>query len=142
MSREERLQAIATFPEHLRLALAAAANRAVPSGEWSPTEVVRHLIAVEDEVHLHRLGQIAVEDDPRWQWTEPGLATGFDGAGLAEVLEAFAALRASTVQLVQALDDNGWARHGMHATYGRLDVEGLLLLASNHDAEHLGALRG
>ena len=140
MSREERFEVFATFPERLRQAAVAAADWPVPPGEWSPTEVVRHLIAVEDEVHLYRLRQIAVEDDPHWLWTEPGLAAGFDGAGLAEVLDAFAASRAATVQLVRALDDDGWSRHGTHSTYGRLDVEGLLRLASDHDAEHLDGL--
>ena len=142
MSRHERLEAFATFPERLRGAALAAAARPTQPGEWGPPEVVRHLIAVEDEVHLRRLREIAVEDDPQWQWTEPGLAAGFDVVVLAEILEAFAVARATTVRLVRALDDNGWARHGTHATYGPLDVEGLLRLASDHDAEHLRGLAG
>ena len=140
MSREERLEAFASFPERLREAALAAASRTMPPGEWGATEVVRHLIAVEDEVHVFRLRQVTEEDDPHWSWTEPGLATGFDGVALTDVLDAFAAARAATVQLYLALDDDGWARHGTHATYGRLDVDGLLRLASDHDAEHLGGL--
>jgi DinB superfamily len=142
VSRTERLEAFATFPARLREAARAVGDRPVPPGEWTPTEVVLHLIAVEDEVHQFRLRQIAVEDDPQWQWTEPGLAAGFDAASMAEILGAFEAARASTVGLVRALTEDGWARHGTHATYGRLDVEGLLGLASDHDTEHLEALSG
>lgn len=140
MSRDERFDAFATFPGRLSEAAPAVAGRPTPPGEWGPIEVVPHLIATEAEVHLRRLRQIVVEDDPHWTWTEPGLSPGFDGADLAEVLEAFAGARATTVRLVRALDDDGWARHGTHATYGRLDVDGLLRLASDHDAEHLHSL--
>jgi hypothetical protein len=112
-----------------------------PPGEWGPSEVARHLIAVEDEVHVRRLRQVATEQDPHWTWTEPGLADGFEGDSLDEIIEAFAAARAATAGMFRALDDDRWARHGTHATYGRLDVDGLLRLASDHDAEHLESLR-
>ena len=141
-TREAQLEAFASFPARLRDAAMAAATRPTPPSEWGPTEVVRHLIAVEAEVHQFRLNQVAAVDDPHWNWTEPGLAAEFDGAPLSEVLEAFEAARAATVRIVRALDDDGWARFGTHATYGRLDVEGLLKLASDHDAEHVEALRG
>jgi hypothetical protein len=139
MSRAESLDIFATFPGRLRVATLAAVAPIAPA-EWSAIEVIRHLIAVEGQVHLSRLRQIAAEDDPHWPWTEPGLAPGFDGAELSEVLETFAAARAATVELVLALDDDGWTRHGTHATYGRLDVDGLLRVASDHDGEHLRGL--
>jgi hypothetical protein len=141
MSRAERLATFATFPGRLREAALAAADRSTPPGEWGPSEVARHLIAVEDEVHATRLRAVATQDDPHWTWTEPGLAAGFEDAGLHEILEAFAAARAATVERLRALDHDGWARHGTHATYGRLDVAGLLQLACDHDVEHLDGLR-
>ena len=140
MKRAERLAAFAAFPERLAAAALAAATGRRPPGEWTAIEVVRHLIAVEDEVHVRRLRQVAETDDPHWSWTEPGLADGFDGADLGAVLEAFAGARAATLRRYLALDDAGWARHGTHATYGRLDVDGLLGLAVDHDAEHLRGL--
>jgi hypothetical protein len=57
------------------------------------------------------------------------------------IVAAFAAARAATVATVRALDDAGWARFGTHATYGVLDVEGLLARAIDHDHEHLAALK-
>ena len=114
--------------------------RPFPEGEWGPIEIVRHLIAVEQEVHRARLTQLAKQEDPHWNWTEPGLAPGFDDASLLEVLTVFARRRAKTVATVRALDEAGWERYGTHETYGRLDVAGLLRLAIDHDAEHLASV--
>jgi len=139
MSRDELVETFAGFPVRLAAVATARAaeSRLVPDGGWGPSETVRHLIAVEDGVWRSRLARVAAEDDPHWTWTEPGLAPGFDEASLQEILAAFAASRAATVATIRALDDAGWARFGTHATYGRLDVAGLLAIANDHDSDHL-----
>jgi hypothetical protein len=142
LSRDELVDTFAAFPA--RLAAAAKARvaewRPFPEGDWGPIETVRHLIAVEQEVHRARLAQVATEEAPHWTWTEPGLAPGFDDASLLEVLTVFARRRAKTVATVRALDEAGWQRYGTHDTYGRLDVAGLLGLAIDHDREHLASV--
>jgi hypothetical protein len=140
MSRDELVETFAGFPGTLAVAARAAADRPVVDGEWGPAEVVRHLIAVEDEVWQSRLAHLAAEDRPHWTWTEPGLAPGFDGAQLDQVLAVFAAARGETAATVRVLDDPGWARIGTHDTYGILDIEALLRIAVDHDAEHLASL--
>jgi hypothetical protein len=142
MNREELVTAFAGFAARLAEAArgAEAAGQPVPPGEWGPSEVVRHLIAVEDEVWQSRFALVAAVDDPHWPWTEPGLAPGFDGQPLDVALAAFAAARATTAASVRALDDAGWARSGTHATYGILDVAGLLRIAVDHDESHLEGL--
>jgi hypothetical protein len=140
VSREALIEVFAEFPDRLAVAAHSAAGRPVSEGEWGPAEVVRHLIAVEAAVWQSRLARVAAEDDPHWAWTEPGLAAGFDDASLDEVLAVFAASRAETVAEIRALDDAGWSRSGTHATYGRLDIEGLLRIALDHDASHLDGL--
>ncbi|MFI5200677.1 MAG: DinB family protein [Candidatus Limnocylindrales bacterium] len=139
MTRAELVETFAGFPARLGTAAQARAAewRPIPAGEWGPNEAVRHLIAVEDAVWQTRLAMVAAENDPPWTWTEPGLAPGFDDASLQEILAAFAAARAVTLAAIRALDDAGWARVGTHATYGRLDVAGLLGIAIHHDADHL-----
>ena len=142
MSHDELVEAFAAFPA--RLAAAAKARtaewRPFPEGDWGPIDTVRHLIAVEQEVHRARLSQLARQEAPHWTWTEPGPAPGFDDASLLEVLTVFARRRAKTVATVRALDEAGWERYGTHETYGRLDVAGLLRLAIAHDKEHLSSL--
>ena len=140
MNRVGLVATFADFPERIGAAARAASDRPAAPGEWGAAEIVRHLIAVEDEVWQARLASAAVEDVPHWSWTEPGLAPGFDGLPIEAVVEAFVMARATTVATVRALDEAGWARFGTHATYGRLDVEGLLARAIDHDDEHLAGL--
>jgi DinB superfamily len=137
--RARLLDRFADFPAQLRAA-GGAADRTPPDGEWSSEQVVRHLIAVEMRVHQARLLDVAVHDAPAWSWTEPGPWDGEPDLDLDGVLTRFAELRAATVARIRALDDDGWRRTGEHATYGMLDVAGLLRLATDHDAEHLRSL--
>jgi hypothetical protein len=102
--------------------------------------VVRHLIAVEGVVWVARLTSIRDENEPRWSWTEPGPEPGLEDTALDDLLGRFGDARARTVALLDSFDEATWNRTGLHATYGRLDVEALLRIATEHDAEHLGAL--
>jgi hypothetical protein len=137
------LDAFASFPPRLAMAAREVYGRHVPEGQWGPLEVIRHLIAVEDEVWQTRFRALGVGDHhPRWSWTEPGLAPGYEAIPMHEAVAAFAAARARTAGMIEAFDEKRWAGYGIHATYGRLDVEGLLRLANDHDQEHLDWLRG
>ena len=131
---------LATFPDRLASAARAAPQRRPSPTEWSPSEIVRHLIAVEEEVWHRRLGQLETEDHPRWRWVEPGQWLGAPGADLDEVLAAHAAVRASTLAILDALGPDGWTRTGTHDTFGVLDVAGLMTVAADHDDEHLASL--
>ena len=109
-------------------------------GEWTPSDVIRHLIAVELEVWHPRLAQLEAEDHPHWPWVEPGPWTGEPDGSLDRLLDIHAAARAATVRSLAALDDAGWAKTGTHATFGELDAAGLIVRAVDHDEEHLGSL--
>jgi DinB family protein len=122
-----------------RLARAAARARPV-AGEWSAAENVRHLIAVEDHVWHARLEQLAREPDPHWPWIEPPPASFPGDDSLDTVLARFASGRAETVARLDGLDDAGWAHTGTHATFGVLDVTGLMTKAIDHDEEHIASL--
>ena len=135
--RAELIERFASFPARLADAARAAKDRPVPAGEWTPAQVVRHLMAVEGEVWLARLSSLAAGGEPHWSRAEPGPLPGFEDASLDDVLGLFGRLRASTVDFLGMFDDAAWARTGLHATFGRLDVAGLLRLAIDHDEEHL-----
>jgi hypothetical protein len=133
--------AYANVPHRLASAARSAAGP-VPAGEWTPADIVRHLIAVEAEVWQPRLRQVAAETHPQWTWVEPDRWLDEPDATLDELLVRFAAGRAETVAHLDALDEAGWARSGTHATYGALDVAGLVRKALEHDEEHLASLGG
>jgi hypothetical protein len=139
-NKDALFEAFRDFPPRFAEAAMAAEGRTVPTGEWGPREVARHLIAVEREVWWVRFASIAEEHEPQWAWTEPGLEPGLDGVPLGEILERFTAVRARSVAILDGFDEAAWVRTGVHATYGRLDVTGLLGIVTNHDAEHLESL--
>jgi DinB superfamily len=130
----------AVYPDRLAEAAEGAQTRPVPDGEWGPSEVVRHLIAVEREVWWARFASLATEGEPQWSWMEPGLEPGLEGAPLAEILARFADARGHSVAILDGFDAPAWARTGVHATFGRLDALGLLRIVTGHDAEHLRGL--
>ena len=138
--REHLIASVAGVPARLAAAARAASPDPPAPGEWTPSDVVRHLIAVELEVWHSRLAQLAAEEQPRWPWVEPGPWAGEPGASLDRLLEIHAAARGSTVRSLRALDDASWARSGTHETFGELDAAGLMILAVDHDEEHLGGL--
>ena len=124
--------------------LAAAASGADPAspapGEWTPADIVRHLIAVEREVWHPRLAQLAAENHPFWSWAEPDRWIGEPDASLDELLATHRRDRSVTVGTLSALDPAGWARTGTHATYGVLNVAELMAKAVDHDDEHIRSL--
>lgn len=123
--------------------VADAARHAAESGpgEWTPREVVCHLVAVEAEAWHKRLDLLWDRDgEPAWPWTEPGPWDGPGSETLEGALEAFEIRRAATLDRLSRLDAAGWRRTGVHGTYGRMDVAALLQLALDHDREHLASL--
>jgi hypothetical protein len=140
--RDDLLDALAAFPDRVASAARAAATGPVAPGEWTPEQVVRHLVAVESDVHQARLRDLATVAEPRWTWTEPGPWSGEPDLDLDGVLRRLAERRGETLAVVGALDETGWARTGQHATFGTLDVAGVLRNAVDHDEEHLRGLGG
>ena len=145
MERAELLRRLASAPDRIALAARgrAASDDAAggpPPGEWTVREAVAHLVSVEIVVWQARLDSLDAGGTPAWTWTEPGPASDPEAATLEGALGLFAVLRAGTVARVADLDEAGWARAGIHATYGRLDVAGLLGVVVDHDEEHLAGL--
>lgn len=141
-SRHAKVADLAGYPARLDVAVVAARHRPVPDGTWSPSEVVRHLIAVETDVHQARLDDLTQAGTPAWQWEEPPPWPGEPDLTLRELLDRFATLRASTIRTVERLDAAGWERSGVHAILGVLDVTRLLANAVDHDRAHLEDLAG
>ena len=140
IDRDALLAALAAFPDRLAADARAAAARPTPPGEWTPEQVVRHLVAVEVDVHQARLADLEAHDDPRWDWAEPGPWPDQLDLGLDGVLERFGDLRHATLAVVAVLDEDGWARTGTHTQLGVFDVAVLLDNARVHDEEHLAGL--
>jgi hypothetical protein len=140
VNRDEMVETFAAFPGRFATAARVAEARVFPNGEWGPSEVGRHLIAVERKVWWTRFASIVEEDEPHWSWMEPGLEPRMENATLEEVLARHAEVRARSISILDGFDEAAWARTGVHATFGRLDAAGLLGIVTDHDAEHLAGL--
>jgi hypothetical protein len=131
---------LVVVPDRLSVAAVAAAGRPAPVGEWSPAEIVRHLIAVEEVVWHSRLRQLATADRPTWPWLEPEPWHGQPDATLDDLLATFAGLRAESVAILDGFNEAIWARSGIHATWGEVGVVELMNRAADHDDEHIASL--
>jgi DinB superfamily len=138
MTPEQRSlrDALAAVPDRLASAIPVASP--APAGEWTPREVLLHLLAVEEQVWQVRLRQLATEAEPHWPWFEPGLAA-FEADSWEAVHKAFTGSRRETIAMLDVLDDAGWAKSGVHERFGRLDVAALLKRAIDHDEEHIAS---
>jgi DinB family protein len=141
VDRDHLTAAVAAVPDRLAAAARAASPEPPASAEWTPSDIVRHLIAAELEVWHPRLAQLAAEDHPSWQWVETGRWVAEPGASLERLLTVYGEARSTTVARLTALDEAGWIRTGTHATFGALDAAGLMVRALDHDEEHLASLR-
>lgn len=125
-----------------RVAELAPAAAAIGGGQtsdgWSEREIVAHLVRVDREVFQVRLRDLTGPSEPQWSWVEPAAEPG--RATLATLIERFKTTREATIAHLAGLDGSGWARSGVHVTYGRLDVAGLLGIAIDHDADHIAEL--
>jgi DinB superfamily len=112
-----------------------------PDGEWSPRMVVHHLADSETNSSV-RLRQLLTEPDAQIQ--------GYDEAEFARVLHydrpieqslaVFRAVRRSSSELLERLDDDDWARAGIHSEYGAYSVERWLEIYADHGHEHAGQI--
>lgn len=118
--------------------LAALRWRPAPR-EWCVLEVIGHLIEAEQRGFAGRIRQIL---------ERPGLAlSAWDQEAVAAarrdherepsgLLDDFAALRASAIDLVSALGTSDLAKDGAHPSVGRLRVADLLHEWVHHDRNH------
>ncbi len=125
-----RLVALATsIPDDL------LRRRPLP-GEWSPWEVLHHLLDTERLVFPPRIrafldGATIIQnvDQHDVQWDSTRTA--------AHIVEAFATLRVETLDLIATLTPGDLSRESEHSEYGPLTLGQMLHYYPAHDLTHL-----
>jgi len=143
-SRQTLIQSISVIPSKIAAAAKHANGKPQSTGHWSLNMEISHLAHVEVVIWQARLKQMAAEENPHWQWTEPPLESWwplFESQSLEQLLATFAARRRETVDHLRGLTDGDWKRIGTHAIFGQMDVAGLCARILEHDEEHLEELR-
>lgn len=115
----------------------ADAGKGYAPGKWSIKEVVGHICDCE-RVFAYRLLRIARGDEtplPGFDQDPWVPASKANARSMASLLLEFAAVRASTVLLVDSLDDEAWTRLGT-ASGKTISVRALAYVTAGHELHH------
>ena len=116
-----------------------------PAGddEWTPREIVHHL-ADSEMTSAIRLRRLLAEEQPviaGYDEAEWARRLHYDDRPIAPSLDALAAARATTADLLDRLTDAEWGRTGSHTESGAYDVERWLEIYAAHAHDHAAQIR-
>ncbi len=144
--RDTTLAIIAATPRVARAMLAGLPQgllRPSASGEWGPAEVIAHLLDVEGIAFRERMQRIIDEDRPLIPSIDPGgrlAAGGYERLNVGQVLDAFAARRATDVAWLRTLTPQQLERSGQHDKAGAITAGNVFHYWACHDQIHLRQL--
>ena len=136
----EKYAAGAALPAYAVFGLSPEQEQARPGpGGWSIAELVVHLLDA-DLVYAERIKRVIAEDEPallnmdETAWVE---RLGAQAMPVGEAVSLFAANRQWTARILRRLDDDAFARTGVHSVRGRVTLADLLSTVTNHVDHHL-----
>ena len=112
-------------------------------GGWTAREVVHHT-ADSEMTSAIRLRRLIAEDDPLivgYDGDEFARRLHYDGRPIGPALDAIAAARSTTAQILAGLTDRDWARTGTHSESGPYGVERWLEIYATHCHDHADQIR-
>jgi hypothetical protein len=114
-----------------------------PGGdEWTARQIAHHLADSESMAYI-RLRRLIAEDSPTIQaYDEPEWARRLHYDRPIEAsLAVLKAVRAASLQLLESLTPDEWARSGTHTESGPYSVDDWLRIYSEHSHEHAEQIR-
>ena len=111
-------------------------------GKWTLKEVLGHLID-DERIFAYRALCVARGDArplPGFEEKEYVAATDFESQPLANLIDAYRAVRAATIALFEPLTLDEWTRRGNVNGY-EASVRGLAFHVAGHELHHLRTLR-
>lgn len=110
--------------------------------EWSPIEVLCHLVESEQEIQLPRLKLIAERDNPFLSQPKepPAPSSRMCPEDVWMVAHAFARARYDTIEFLESLNSEQWARPARHYIFGPTTLLEVAHFLAQHDRLHLTQL--
>lgn len=149
MDRAELLRTYATSADEIRRLVEALTDDELdrrpvdePDG-WTARQIVHHL-ADSEMTSAIRLRRLLAEDAPEIAaYDENRFAERlhYDARPIGPSLDALAAARSTSVQLLERLREDDWARTGTHSESGRYGVEDWLRIYAAHGRDHAEQIR-
>jgi hypothetical protein len=134
------LTIIAATPDALAALCAEAGRAPEPApGEWSPADVVGHLVDAEMTVGF-RVRQTLAADEPALPGIDEKRWAALPKPPLDDLLAAFRTLRAHDLHLLRHLSADQLSRVGVHSEQGPETLEVMILKLAGHDLAHLEQL--
>lgn len=112
-------------------------------GKWSAREIVQHLADSEMNSAI-RLRKLLTEDDPQIQGYDQedyAARLRYNERPIEPALDALRGARATTAQLIEAMNDADWSRAGTHSESGRYTAEDWLRIYAAHAHNHAAQIR-
>jgi hypothetical protein len=109
---------------------------------WTARQVAHHLADSEAQAYV-RLRRLIAEDDPLIVgYDEPEWARRLHyDRPIASSVAVLAAVRAASLQLLESLTPDEWARTGTHSESGSYSVDDWLEIYSGHSHDHADQIR-
>ena len=127
--------AVSIYSTRRAASAAAALWRAAPD-DWCIADVVAHLGYCEAP-YLARLRRVVEQENPFEPALPPNESAHDLSRPLADLLEAFVALRAETVAFLARLEQRDWGRPLVHASLGPTKLRDQVQELVTHDNMHL-----
>jgi hypothetical protein len=117
-------------------------DRPGPDGGWSARQVAHHLADSEATAFV-RLRRLVAEDDPAIVgYDEPEYARRLHyDRPIGSSLAVLRAVRAASLELLEALTPDEWERAGTHSESGPYSVDDWLRIYANHSHDHAAQIR-
>jgi hypothetical protein len=134
------LAILAATPDAVAALCAGAAPGATsPSGEWSPADVVGHLL--DAQIALGFRWRLALTgDEPAYPGYDEKRWAALPKPPLAELVATFGHLRRYDLHLLRALGPEDLRRVGVHGEQGPETVDQMVRKMAGHDLAHLDQL--
>ena len=114
-----------------------------PTNGWTARQIVHHL-ADSEMTSAIRLRRLLAEDAPVIDaYDENAFARRlhYDDRPIAASLDAMAAARATSAQILERRSDDEWARAGTHSESGRYSIDDWLRIYAAHGEDHADQIR-
>ena len=120
----------------------AELDRPGPEGGWSARQVAHHLADSEATAFV-RLRRLVAEDDPTIiGYDEPEYARRLHyDRPIGSSLGVLRAVRAASLEMLEALTPDEWERRGTHSESGSYSVDDWLRIYAAHCHDHAAQIR-